>query len=161
VATANDEDTDGMLLYSAALDDDGSNLFEINPSRLESDPQARFTQGYHAVAMHGAWLHVLFRRWVGTNSWQPYYRVNYDFFGQDSWLDEAPAVAFTAPRSVTLTHTDRPTPIIVYGNDEIYFGSQRLIAEGLFQPPAVAKLDYQERLWVIAGNVYRSNEALE
>jgi len=146
-----------MLLYSTILGDDDNGFFEVNPSRLESDPQARFKQGYHAVAMHGPWLHVLFRRWFGTNSWQPFYRVNYDFFGTDSWLDDAPAVAFSAPRSVTLTHTERPTPIIVYGNDELYFGSQKVIADGLFQPPFSAKLDYQERLWVVAGGVFRSN----
>ena len=144
---------------------------ELNPMRLESNPQARFTLGYHGFAWtkptyRGPSAFVSYRRWFGTNSWQSGMRVRFSFSLADEWID-----ADGAPRplhaalSMSAVGEYGQTLAVLHPNSQLYLGGFSNTLQLVTLPVGLpelrsAKFGPDGRLWLAtAFGLYRTRES--
>jgi photosystem II stability/assembly factor-like uncharacterized protein len=170
VSTANDQDTSGVMMQSNP--GDGSlGWTEINPMRLESNPQARFTLGYHGFAWtrptyRGPSAFASYRRWFGTNAWQSGMRVRFSFSLADEWIDAdgAPRPQYAA-RSMSAVGEYGQTLAVLYPNSQLYLGGFSNTLQLVTLPAGLpelhsAKFGPDGRLWLAtAFGLYRTRES--
>ncbi|MDY7227851.1 WD40/YVTN/BNR-like repeat-containing protein [Hyalangium rubrum] len=170
VSTANEQDTSGVMMQ--ATPGNGSmGWTEINPMRLESNPQARFTLGYHGFAWtkptyRGPSAFASYRRWFGTNAWQSGMRVRFSFGLADEWID-----ADGAPRplgaaiSMSAVGEYGQTLAVLYPNSELYLGGFSNTLQKVTLPAGLpelqsAKFGPDGRLWLATTfGLYRTQES--
>lgn len=170
VSTGNEQDTSGVMMQATPRD--GSmGWSEINPMRLESNPQARFTLGYYGFAWtkptyRGSSAFASYRRWFGTNAWSPGMRVRFSFGLADEWIDAdgAPRLPFAA-RTMSAVGEYGQTLAVLYPNSQLYLGGFSNTLQPVTLPAGLpelqsAKFGPDGRLWLAtAFGLYRTQES--